>query len=430
MATPIVDVMNRIDALDKEHGRAMPQAHRLILLKIAHHLGKNAYAYPSVPTLACFACSERRMTRRYLRDLEQAGWIKTSRRSFGGDSSSSGYELTPANGKPIACRIRGGGSQDPGSSDHGVTEPGGVYNPGVTEPGGGGAGTRGWGSCNPAVGVQEPPEQIMEQVIEQVSEQNPAASVGGAPPDGDAGGSTDLDVAPLTQRSVRQPEGPSADTKESAITTGGPWELCDGDPDEPLPPPEPPLATAQPPSGEAMATRGGRQTVMPGLAPAEAQPEPAAPKAARAARRAKPRGRQKVDASETKPPKRDHHQEYAEAYAAGQKDATGEPYDVPTNKKFFYRVLQTYALDEHGQPLRGEAVLAWLRASSRDYRIAKASKWEYEVGFEPAKWRAWLRAGRPMVKAQKQNVKQPAAPNAVAAVIRLTDEEYAQECPL
>jgi hypothetical protein len=102
----------------------------------------------------------------------------------------------------------------------------------------------------------------------------------------------------------------------------------------------------------------------------------------------------KTTKAERSKPEASRNHQYAEAYAAGQQDASGVPFAVPTNKSIFWPVLQAHAVDAHGQPLRGEAVIAWLRASSAEYRRARASKAEFERGFAPEKWRDWLQSGK------------------------------------
>ncbi|WP_437312357.1 hypothetical protein [Sorangium sp. So ce388] len=140
-----------------------------------------------------------------------------------------------------------------------------------------------------------------------------------------------------------------------------------------------------------------------GLAPTPAAPpaftlEPPAPPPAKAARRRSAAPRTAApDDGVSKSLRR-----YAEAYARGQRAATGEPFAPPTDSHaeyLFRKVLPVYAVDADGQRLEGDALDVWIEASSAEYRRATSSQAQYQGGFHPRKWAEWLGAGKPRASA-------------------------------
>lgn len=100
------------------------------------------------------------------------------------------------------------------------------------------------------------------------------------------------------------------------------------------------------------------------------------------------------------------HERYGAAYAAGMTDATGDPFTPPTDSHaqlIFRTVLPVHAIDDAGQPLRGDDLLAWIRASSAEYRRAlKPADVRFNPGFKPSHWKTWLDAGKPGAAAPKR----------------------------
>lgn len=93
------------------------------------------------------------------------------------------------------------------------------------------------------------------------------------------------------------------------------------------------------------------------------------------------------------------HETFARAYSAGMTDATGDPFTPPTDanaQQVFRAVLPVHAIGPDRQPLTGDALLAWIRASAAEWRrCVKPEDTRYTSGFVPAKWQTWLNAGRP-----------------------------------
>lgn len=86
---------------------------------------------------------------------------------------------------------------------------------------------------------------------------------------------------------------------------------------------------------------------------------------------------------------------YADAYAAGQTDASGQPFAPPVTGKaprVFVEVLPIHALDRDGKPLEQDALDAWIRQSSAAYRRAVPNP-AREDGYSPTRWQAWLQGG-------------------------------------
>jgi hypothetical protein len=425
VATPLVNVIRRLYELDERVGRAMPQAHRLILLCIAEHQRDNAYAWPSVATLARFACIDKRDARRYLRDLERECWIRSTRRSIGGEQSSSGYELTPGTGRPFGSsrkapergQVPGGDATPRGSRPRGC---------GVQAPGGGGSEPRGVRGLAPS---EETTEKTREETKEEIH-----AACGGvvAPPDG-------------------------------GRDVGGPWGLCSGDPDEHAPPPPtarspevPPTASGgalgplgatpdvelevedaqqpvQAPRGEAIATPDACPVVqgtIPGLL---SQPGSAT------ARAAKP-GPRKARTAETKPPKPPKgptaRERYKAAYEAGMRDAAPDARFVLAGsfESTLGPTLTAHARDAEGNALRGPELDAWLRARVAAFRRDTADESGRFGGWAPYGFQKWLNEGAEKRQRFGQGggrpfLKQPYN-GMPAAVVQLRPEEYEGECPL
>ena len=91
-------------------------------------------------------------------------------------------------------------------------------------------------------------------------------------------------------------------------------------------------------------------------------------------------------------------QRYAAAYAAGIVDVAGGAFTPPTDSHaqyVFRSVLKIHAVDATtGVPLTGERLEAWIRASAAEYRRDRADRAQFEGGFKPSKWQAWLEGGR------------------------------------
>ena len=102
------------------------------------------------------------------------------------------------------------------------------------------------------------------------------------------------------------------------------------------------------------------------------------------------------------------HTRYAKAYAAGMTDVTLEPFTPPTDSHaqlVFRHVLPTHARAPSGEPLAGDALLAWIRASVAEWRrCAKPDAARYTPGFRPSHWQAWLDAGRPGAASVRQPI--------------------------
>ena len=93
------------------------------------------------------------------------------------------------------------------------------------------------------------------------------------------------------------------------------------------------------------------------------------------------------------------HERYAEHYAAGQTDATGDPYAPPAGVRehgALAQMAQTHARGPDGKPLRGPALDAWFRATAAEYRHAQAAAAQYQRGFAPSKCLEWLQNKRPV----------------------------------
>lgn len=131
------------------------------------------------------------------------------------------------------------------------------------------------------------------------------------------------------------------------------------------PEPKPPKRTRAQIQAEAAAKRAQEEA-----AKAERQ---AKRQAARAEKKAKPRA-----------------QEYAEAYAAGQTDASGTPFSVPTALAVFWPILKAHAGGRDGAEL-----LKWIRESSAEYRKAMKDEARFQHGFSPKMWGQWLDNGKP-----------------------------------
>jgi hypothetical protein len=93
-------------------------------------------------------------------------------------------------------------------------------------------------------------------------------------------------------------------------------------------------------------------------------------------------------------------QEYAEAYALGQRDASGQPFAVPTARQVFWPILRAHATDSEGHPLEGAPLRAWIRASAAEYRRAMAES-PFERGYTPQKWGEWLQGGKRPFRGQR-----------------------------
>jgi hypothetical protein len=106
-----------------------------------------------------------------------------------------------------------------------------------------------------------------------------------------------------------------------------------------------------------------------------------------AARPARP----KADSAEPKPKA---HERYADAYAAGMRDASDQPFPEPRAKSDLVQMATTYGHDASG-PLTGDNLLAWFRRIAAEYRRAKADSAIYESGYAPSHCLKWLAAGRP-----------------------------------
>lgn len=90
---------------------------------------------------------------------------------------------------------------------------------------------------------------------------------------------------------------------------------------------------------------------------------------------------------------------YSDAYVAGQCDA--EPScgfsPLPASAvRLLGATAGTHAKDRFKQPLRGEAVTAWIRETSAEFR--RSAEPAFSKGFSVFAFKAWLDAGRPMTR--------------------------------
>jgi len=90
------------------------------------------------------------------------------------------------------------------------------------------------------------------------------------------------------------------------------------------------------------------------------------------------------------------HVKYAENYAAGMRDATGQDFPVPRERAALIDMAKCYAKRD-GEPITGDDLLSWFRHTAKEYRRVRAQKAEFEHGFAPHKCLEWLKAGRPAV---------------------------------
>lgn len=111
------------------------------------------------------------------------------------------------------------------------------------------------------------------------------------------------------------------------------------------------------------------------------------------------------------PPEKPAGQRYAEAYAQGQTDASGQPFAVPTATKAFWPILRAHAVDAYGSPITGDALLEWIRKSSAEYRRACEKSAAYQRGFSVPRWGEWHQAGRPSSGAGRFGQGAQAAPS-------------------
>lgn len=94
-----------------------------------------------------------------------------------------------------------------------------------------------------------------------------------------------------------------------------------------------------------------------------------------------------------KPGEPSAHQRYAEAYAAGMSDVTGEPFAPPRGKRDLVDMALLAIVD--GQRLGGDELLTWIRQTAAAYRRARAGAEQFESGFSVERCVKWLNAGRP-----------------------------------
>ncbi len=88
----------------------------------------------------------------------------------------------------------------------------------------------------------------------------------------------------------------------------------------------------------------------------------------------------------------------AAEYATGQLSAGADVYPVPNDLREL-RALDALAACSGGRgapPLVGEALGAWIRVTSADYRRAQASAAQYHPGFPPTKCLKWVTDNRPI----------------------------------
>lgn len=90
---------------------------------------------------------------------------------------------------------------------------------------------------------------------------------------------------------------------------------------------------------------------------------------------------------------------YAKAYAEGQVDAGAEGFPPPHAYSTLVDAAKHHAKRD-GVALGGDELLAWFRTTSAEYRRAKASAAQFESGFAPSRFLAWLNAGRPQTQAR------------------------------
>lgn len=110
------------------------------------------------------------------------------------------------------------------------------------------------------------------------------------------------------------------------------------------------------------------------------------------------------------PRKEPRHLAYAAAYAEGQTDVTREPFAPPVDggaQVAFRTALPVYAVAA-GEPLRGDDLLAWIRASSAEYRRSRGPAAQYESGFHPRSWAKWLGSGKAGARAPAASTLQQA----------------------
>lgn len=182
--------------------------------------------------------------------------------------------------------------------------------------------------------------------------------------------------------------------------------------------------------------RSREEEQTPCMSPAgDSPPEPPdpPPESAPAAPRTKPA---KVQPS--REPKA--HERYAEAYAAGMREASGQPFSQPRGKADLVEMATTYARIPGGAAIVGAELLTWFRETAAAYRLA-CPNGQFQGGYDPAHCLRWLNAGRPDDRGRvfgRPNMRQPPAASEPAwtpqdgsqarAILTATEEEWAAMC--
>lgn len=102
---------------------------------------------------------------------------------------------------------------------------------------------------------------------------------------------------------------------------------------------------------------------------------------------------------------------YAEAYAAGQTDVSGQPFTPPLSPSDAWhlpRMATVHGRTPAGEALTGDALVAWFRGISAEYRRAKGGEPQFESGFVPRRCLAWLDSGRPTTSGKPVGTRQKA----------------------